>query len=131
RAPDSGSVALFGKPLPQWDAREAAVRRGLLLQQQGDAFSAAAMETVLLGRHPHIGRLGWESAEDVRKAQEALERVDMLALAASDVRTLSGGERQRVALAAILAQDPQLFLLDEPTAHMDLAHQALVFGHLA
>jgi iron complex transport system ATP-binding protein len=131
RAPDAGSIALFGTPLPRWDLRAAARRRGLLLQDHSDAFSAGVLETVLVGRHPHIGRFGWESEDDRRRATDALARVDLSAFAERDILTLSGGERQRVALAALLAQDPDMFLLDEPTAHLDLAHQAGVFEHLA
>lgn len=131
RAPQAGVIAFCGRPWAQWPAREAALRRGLLLQQQTDAFSASVLETVLTGRHPHIGRFGWESGHDARCATEALARMDLAALAARDVRSLSGGERQRVALATLLAQDPALMLLDEPTAHLDLAHQVHAFEHLA
>jgi iron complex transport system ATP-binding protein len=131
RAPAAGSVALFGTPWPQWNPRAAARKRGLLLQDQGDAFSAGVLETVLVGRHPHIGRFGWESEDDLRRATDALARVDLNGFAERDVLTLSGGERQRVALAALLAQDPELFLLDEPTTHLDLAHQAALFEHLS
>jgi iron complex transport system ATP-binding protein len=131
RAPAAGSVAFFGTPWAQWNPRSAARRRGLLLQDHSDAFSAGVLETVLVGRHPHIGRFGWESEDDLRRATDALARVDLNGFAERDVLTLSGGERQRVALAALLAQDPELFLLDEPTAHLDLAHQAALFEHLS
>jgi iron complex transport system ATP-binding protein len=131
RAPQAGSIAFCGRPWSEWKARAGARKRGLLLQQQSDAFSASVLETVLVGRHPHIGRFGWEGEDDRQHATRALARMDLSALAARDVLTLSGGERQRVALAALLAQDPDLFLLDEPSAHLDLAHQAAVFEHFA
>jgi iron complex transport system ATP-binding protein len=131
RQTDGGSVALFDKPWQRWDGREAARLRGLLLQHASDTFSATVLETVLVGRNPHIGRYGWEGTEDLRRARAALERVGLDGFAERDVLTLSGGERQRVALAALLAQDPALFLLDEPTAHLDLAHQAASLEHLS
>lgn len=131
REPAGGTVALCGKPWRRWDAREAARVRGLLLQHASDAFSAAVLETVLIGRHPHIGRYGWEGADDLRRAREALALVGLDGFAERDVLTLSGGERQRVALAALLVQDPALFLLDEPTAHLDLAQQAATLEHLS
>ena len=131
RAPQAGSVLLLGKPWGEWRLREAARSRALLLQHQDDAFSASVRETVLVGRHPHIGRFGWAGEEDHRCVAAALERLDLEALAERDVLTLSGGERQRVALATVLAQDPAVFLLDEPSAHLDLAHQASLFEHLS
>jgi iron complex transport system ATP-binding protein len=130
RAPDTGSIAFFGTPWSGCDMRAAARRRGLLLQEHHDAFSAGVLETVLIGRHPHIGRFGWESAADLQCAMDALRQVDLEGFAERDVLTLSGGERQRVALATLLVQDPELLLLDEPSAHLDLAHQAAIFEHL-
>lgn len=130
-SPDAGSITLFGAALPDWNGRAAARKRGLLQQHHNDSFSAGVLETVLLGRHPHIGRFGWEGAEDLRRARDALALVDLSGAGERDVLTLSGGERQRVALAALFAQDPELLLLDEPSAHLDLSHQASVFEHLS
>ncbi|MCC6531939.1 MAG: ABC transporter ATP-binding protein [Burkholderiales bacterium] len=130
RTPRSGSISFSGRPWPAWSLREAARSRALLLQHQSYAFGASVFDAVLIGRHPHMGRFGWESARDRQCVAAALEQMDLTALASRDVLALSGGERQRVALAAVLAQDPQLFLLDEPTAHLDLAHQARLFEHL-
>jgi len=96
-----------------------------------DAFPATVLESVLVGRHPHLSRWQWESAEDVRIAREALAAADMAGTEARDVRTLSGGERRRVALAALLAQQPHLFLLDEPSSHLDLSHQLMLLERLA
>jgi iron complex transport system ATP-binding protein len=86
---------------------------------------------VLLGRHPHLARWAWEDDEDRALALAALRVVDADGLAGRDVTTLSGGERQRVGIAALLAQQPLLLLLDEPVAHLDLRHQLIVLDHLA
>lgn len=123
RAPASGSVSLAGIAPQAWPAAELARFRGLLAQQQDDHFPATVLETVLVGRHPHLGRWGWEGAEDEAVAREALAAVGLAGMAARDVLTLSGGERQRVAIATLLVQSPRLMLLDEPTNHLDLHHQ--------
>jgi iron complex transport system ATP-binding protein len=78
---------------------------------------------VLLGRHPHIGHWQWESATDIAIAAQALAAVGLSGYEDRDIFTLSGGERRRAALAAVLAQDPRLFLLDEPTNQLDPNHQ--------
>jgi iron complex transport system ATP-binding protein len=131
RAPAEGAIELFGQPLAAIARRDIARLRGLLPQDDSDAFPATVLETVLIGRHPHLSRWQWEGTEDVRIAREALAAADMAGTEARDVRTLSGGERRRVALAALLAQQPQLFLLDEPSSHLDLSHQLALLDRLA
>ncbi|MDX5408690.1 MAG: ABC transporter ATP-binding protein [Thauera sp.] len=126
RDPSVGSVLLGGLPYAAWRATEAARFRGLLAQQQPDHFSSTVLETVLVGRHPYLGRWGWEGPEDERIARAALADVGLADMAGRDILTLSGGERQRVAVAALLAQAPQLLLLDEPTNHLDLHYQIAV-----
>lgn len=130
RAPAEGSIHLAGRPVSTWSALEVAKLRAFLPQAVHDAFSASVLDVVLLGRHPHMSRWGWEGEAERRMAMAALEAVEMDALADRDVITLSGGERQRVAIAALLVQDAPLLLLDEPVAHLDLHHQVAILGHL-
>jgi iron complex transport system ATP-binding protein len=130
RSPAAGTIELHGKPLAATARRDVARLRGLLLQDDSDAFPATVLESVLVGRHPHLSRWQWESAKDVRIARDALAAADMAGTEARDVRTLSGGERRRVALAALLAQQPRLFLLDEPSSHLDLSHQLALLDRL-
>ncbi len=95
----------------------------LLPQHVDDIFPATVLDTALIGRHPHIGRFSWESAEDIDAAHSALAAVDLAGLVTRDVLTLSGGERRRLAIAQVLAQEPDIYLLDEPTNHLDPQHQ--------
>ncbi len=120
-------IRLNDRALNTWEHQELALRRGFMPQHVHDAFSASVLDTVLLGRHPHLGRWDWESEEDVRLAQGALQSVGMEAFADRDVLTLSGGERQRVSLAMLLAQEASVMLLDEPGSHQDLQHQVTIF----
>ncbi len=126
RAPASGEIFLHGERLGALSPQALARRRGLLEQQQFDAFSSSVLETVMSGRYPYQSGAGWESDDDRQAAARALAAVGLAQYGAKDVRTLSGGERQRVALATLLAQDPGLLLLDEPTAQQDAAAQIAV-----
>jgi len=131
RQPEAGSVLLNGRPLPQWPLPELARERAYLPQNRVDAFGYRVIDTVLAARHPWQDTRYWEADADYQAAHAALNALDVDDLAERDVRMLSGGERQRVAIAAVLAQDTPLLLLDEPANALDLAHQVNVMALLA
>jgi iron complex transport system ATP-binding protein len=131
REPDGGSVSMQGRQLRDWPLAELARERAFLPQSRSDAFGYRAIETVLAARHPYHASRYWEGSDDHDIARAALESMEVSGLAERDVRTLSGGERQRVAIAAMLAQDTPLLLLDEPANALDLAHQVGVMRLLA
>ena len=126
RAPADGEVWLDGSPIGSLKRRAVALRLGVLPQDLEDTFVTTALDTVLIGRHPHLALWQWETVEDERIARSALATVDMADFAARHTDTLSGGEQRRVAVAALLAQQPAIFLLDEPTNHLDPHHQLAV-----
>ncbi len=119
----SGRVLLQGQALSGLSRRQLALRIGLLFQEGIDSMPASVLETVMLGRHPHLQSVLLDSAEDLALAEDALRLVQLDGLAERQVGTLSGGERQRLSLATLLAQEPQLYLLDEPSNHLDVSFQ--------
>jgi iron complex transport system ATP-binding protein len=131
RQPDGGLVELNGRALVDWPLAALARERAFLPQARSDAFAYRVLETVLTARHPYHAERYWEDSDDHRTAHQALRAMEVDDLAERDVRTLSGGERQRVAIAALLAQDTPLLLLDEPANALDLAHQVSVMRLLA
>ena len=126
-----GTVQIGGRPLKDWPLEELARQRAFLAQSRHDAFAYTVIESVLSARHPYHAKRYWEGSDDHAIALQSLAAMEVDDLAARDVRTLSGGERQRVAIAALLAQQTPLLLLDEPANALDLAHQVSVMGLLA
>jgi iron complex transport system ATP-binding protein len=134
RNPTLGNVILDGDDVFSMPRATIARRLALLPQSVDDIFPATVLDTVLIGRHPHIPRFHWESKRDREVAMNALQQMDIADLAERDVLTLSGGERRRLGVAQILAQAPAVYLLDEPTNHLDPQHQLdvlQVFRHAA
>lgn len=131
RRPDGGEIRMQDKALADWPLTALARERAYLPQGRNDAFGYRAIETVLAARHPYQDDRYWDAESDYQVARASLRALDVEALAERDVRTLSGGERQRVAIAAALAQEAPLLLLDEPASALDLAHQVSVMELLA
>ncbi len=127
---NQGEILLNGQPLTHLNRREVARRVGLVFQHQDDIFPTTVLDQVMMGRHPHTTLLRGEGAEDRKRVEWALEVMELNALQQRTVQSLSGGERRRVAIATILAQQPQLYLLDEPEAHLDPKYQQQIFLQL-
>lgn len=126
----AGDILLDEQNIKQLTRKRIAQKIGVLLQHHEDSFPATVLETVVTGRHPHIHNWQWENETDFTMARQALQQVDMLAMENKSVQHLSGGERQRVAIATLLAQDPNYYLLDEPNSHLDLHYQINILDNL-
>lgn len=121
-----GQVYWQNRAQSDWDLMQLARLRAYLPQGRNDAFSYSILEAVISALPANQSSAYWDSEADIDSAQAALQAFDVGHLAQRDVRGLSGGERQRVALAALLAQDADYLLLDEPLNALDVAHQIAV-----
>jgi iron complex transport system ATP-binding protein len=121
--PQHGRVLLDGVAMSTLGTRQIARRVAVVPQETHPAFDYTVVEMVLMGRHPHLSAFALEGPADIAIAQNALAATGTAALAERSYMTLSGGEKQRVIIASALAQSPDLLLLDEPTASLDLGYQ--------
>lgn len=126
--PLAGTVLLDGLNISLHSSRERARRMAFVPQSEPAYFDFSARDIVLMGRYCQAG--GGDSPEDYTEAMRALAATNSLHLAERPVTQLSGGERRRVLIARALAQQAQVILMDEPTAHLDISHQAEILTGL-
>lgn len=121
--PTHGNVILAERDIWQTSARDTARQLAFAPQTTADSWAATVEQVVALGRAPHRGWLLPLTAHDNQVTRRSLELVGLDHLRDRISTQLSGGEQQRMVLARVLAQEPSVLLLDEPTSHLDLKYQ--------
>lgn len=121
--PGAGSIRIAGREITSYTRKDLS-RMIAVLQQDGlPAISYPVRDVVEMGRYPYQNWLGRESADGAAVVDRVLEELGLTEMADRPLDALSGGQRQRVALAKVMAQEPQLLLLDEPTTFLDIRYQ--------
>lgn len=124
-----GDCLFDGRDVRTWQRTQYARRVSFVPQSARIEFPFTAEEVVLMGRAPHAAGL-FESPRDLEAAHDAMALTGTLDLRCRGFRSLSGGEQQRIVLAAALAQDPQVLLLDEPMTFLDIHYQVTLYRTL-
>ena len=128
--PAAGAILLDGKPIAEFSRRSIGRRIAVVAQEAELRFPVTVLEFVLGGRFAWASNAGWgwETERDLRIANAVLVETELAELSGRLMNELSGGERQRAVLARALATEAACLLLDEPTANLDLSHQATLLS---
>lgn len=129
--PVRGKVELLGRDITRMNRKEIARILGYLPQHTEGHSDYSVEEVVATGRFPHTSGVRFLNRQDFQIIRESLKKTQIEKLRYRRISSLSGGERQRVLLASVIAQDPKVLLLDEPTRGLDIHHQLRFFSVLS
>ena len=124
--PQKGELEILNRPIDQYHRKALAQTIAFVPQMTFADFPFTVTEIVLMGRSPYLGILGLEEENDLEIANQAIAFTGLENLAHRKLDQLSGGEQQRVFIARAICQEPDIILLDEPTASLDLAYQVRI-----
>jgi len=128
--PSCGSIKLRGENIRRLSRRKIAQQLGYLPQNVTSAFNYRVSEVVAMGRFPHLSGFGFMQTADLEQVERCMSLTETATYRDRTLSQLSGGERQRVMLASVLAQEPSVLVLDEPTTGLDLHYQVAFFSLL-
>ncbi|MGE5681455.1 MAG: ABC transporter ATP-binding protein [Bacillota bacterium] len=125
--PLSGDISLKSTSYGRISKRDLARTIAFVPQSALSVFPFSIFEIVMMGRTPYLNMVGYENHSDIDLVNEALEMVDIAHLRNKGINEVSGGEAQRAFIARAIVQQPEVILLDEPNAHLDIKHQLSIF----
>lgn len=126
----AGNILINGVDISKWPRPKLAQKIGYIPQEHNPPFPYKVLDLVIMGRAAYLGSFSSPSKKDVKKAEEALEILNITHLKNEPYTKISGGERQLVLIARALTQQPQILIMDEPTSNLDYKNQVLVLKHI-